>query len=111
MRPMVTLKQLQSLKAVMGELRMDQHCSYSTILTKKMEACTANPTSLSTTLHTVIGGGCIMLWVCLSSARTRLVFGGYKQNRVELSIGNILEENLVQSAFQQTSSPFSRTIT
>jgi hypothetical protein len=34
MRPMVTLKQLQGLKAVIGENWMDQqHCSYATILT------------------------------------------------------------------------------
>uniref|UniRef100_A0AAZ3S6B0 Transposable element Tc1 transposase n=1 Tax=Oncorhynchus tshawytscha TaxID=74940 RepID=A0AAZ3S6B0_ONCTS len=47
------------------------------------------------------GGGCIMLWVCLSSARTREFFR-IKRNRIELSTWKILEENLVQSAFQQT---------
>ena len=42
-----------------------------------------------------------MLWVCLSSARTR-EFLGIKRNIIELRTGKILEENLVQSAFQQT---------
>jgi hypothetical protein len=43
--------------------------------------------------HTIFkyGGGCIMVWVCLSSTRTR-----------ELSTGKVLEENLVQSSFQHT---------
>ena len=43
-----------------------------------------------------------MLWVCLSSARTREFFGGIKIHGIELSTGKILEENLVHSAFQQT---------
>jgi hypothetical protein len=47
------------------------------------------------------GGGCIMLWVCFSSARTR-EFCRIKINRIELSTAKILEENLVSSAFQQT---------
>ena len=38
-----------------------------------------------------------MLWVCLSSARTKEFFG-IKRKVTEL----ILEENLVQSAFHQT---------
>ena len=42
-----------------------------------------------------------MLWVCLSSARTREFFR-IKRNGIELSTGKILDENLVQSAFQQT---------
>jgi hypothetical protein len=42
-----------------------------------------------------------MLWVCLSSARTRELFRGIKKG-LELSTGKILEENLVQSAFRQT---------
>uniref|UniRef100_A0AAZ3R281 Tc1-like transposase DDE domain-containing protein n=1 Tax=Oncorhynchus tshawytscha TaxID=74940 RepID=A0AAZ3R281_ONCTS len=46
-------------------------------------------------------GGCIILWVCLSSARTQEFFRT-KINRVQLSTGKILEENLVQSTFQQT---------
>ena len=40
--------------------------------------------------------------VCLSSARTRDLFIFIKRNRIDLSIGKILEETLVQSAFQQT---------
>ena len=57
-------------------------------------------TSMSTTLHIFKhDGGCIMLWVCLSSARTRELCR-IKINRIELSTGKILEE--VQSAFQQT---------
>jgi hypothetical protein len=47
------------------------------------------------------GDGCIMLWVFMSSAWTR-EFLRIKINRVELSTGKILEENLVQSANQQT---------
>ena len=59
-------------------------------------------TSLSTTLHIFKhGGGCIMFWVCLSLARTR-VFFRIKIIGVKLSTGKILEENLVQFAFQQT---------
>jgi hypothetical protein len=42
-----------------------------------------------------------MLWVFLSSARTREFFR-IKINGIELSTGKILEENLVQSAYQQT---------
>ena len=42
-----------------------------------------------------------MLWVCLSSARTRAFFRIIR-NGTELSTGKILEENLFQSAFQQT---------
>ena len=38
-----------------------------------------------------------MLWVCLSSARTREFFR-IKINGIELGTGKILEENLVQSA-------------
>ena len=40
-----------------------------------------------------------MLWVCLSSARK---FVRIRRNGIKLSTGKILEENLVQSAFQQT---------
>ena len=59
-------------------------------------------TSLSTTLHIFKhGGGSNMLWVCLSSAMTREFFR-IKGNVIELSTGKILEENLVQSAFQHT---------
>ena len=43
-----------------------------------------------------------MLWVCLSSARNAEFFGGIKINGIDLSTSKILEENLVQSAFQQT---------
>ena len=46
------------------------------------------------------GGGCTMLWVCLLSARTREF--RIKRNGIKLSTGKILEENLIQSAFQQT---------
>ena len=42
-----------------------------------------------------------MLWVCLSSARTREFFKMIR-NKIELNTGKILEENLIQSAFQQT---------
>ena len=42
-----------------------------------------------------------MLSVCLSLAKTREFFG-IKINGIELTTGKILEENLVQSAFQQT---------
>ena len=42
-----------------------------------------------------------MLWVCLLLPRTRQFFR-IKRNRMELSTGKILEENLVQCAFQQT---------
>ena len=42
-----------------------------------------------------------MLWACLSLARTREFFR-IKINRIELNAGKILEENLVESAFQQT---------
>jgi hypothetical protein len=38
-------------------------------------------------------GGCIMVWVCLSSARTREIFR-IKINKIEQSEGKILEENL-----------------
>ena len=41
-----------------------------------------------------------MLWVCLSSARTRK--DKIKINGIELSTGKILEESLVQSSFYQT---------
>ena len=52
-------------------------------------------TSLSTTLHIFKhGSGSIILWVCLSLARIG--------NGIELSTGKILEENLLESAFQQT---------
>ena len=42
-----------------------------------------------------------MLWVCLSSARTREFF---RKNiyEIDLSTCKILEEHLVQSAFQET---------
>ena len=43
-----------------------------------------------------------MLCVCLTSANTKEFFGGIKRNGIELSTGTILEENLVQSASQQT---------
>jgi hypothetical protein len=60
-------------------------------------------TSLSTTHHIFKhGGGCIMLWVCLSSTRTKEFFLLPKINGIELGKGKIVEENLVQSAFQQT---------
>jgi hypothetical protein len=49
-----------------------------------------------------MGGGSIMLWVCLSSARTKEFFFRIKRCGIELSTGKILEEKLVQSAFQQT---------
>ena len=59
-------------------------------------------TSLSTTHHIIKrGGGSIMLWICLSSAKTR-EFLRIKRNGMELSTGNILEENMVQFAFQLT---------
>ena len=62
----------------------------------------SNNTSLCTTLHIFkYGGGCIMLWVCLSSARTRQFFM-IERNGIQLCTSKILEENLVQSAFQQT---------
>jgi hypothetical protein len=64
-------------------------------------------TSLSTTPHIFKqGGGCIMLWVCLSLARTWEFWGDKKEVKT-------VEENLVQSAFQQTlgEKPFSWTIT
>jgi hypothetical protein len=41
-----------------------------------------------------------MSWVCLSSAKTRQF--KIKRNGIALRTGKILEENLVQSAFQQT---------
>jgi hypothetical protein len=47
------------------------------------------------------GGDYIMSWACLSLARTREFFR-IKINRIELNAGKILEENLVESAFQQT---------
>ena len=69
-------------------------------------------TSLSTILHIFKqGGGCIMLWVCLSLSWTR--YGGIKINGIELSTGKLLEENLVQTAFYQTlgdKSPFQEDI-
>jgi hypothetical protein len=40
------------------------------------------------------GGVCMMLWVCLSSARTREFFG-IKRNGIELSTGKFLDESLV----------------
>uniref|UniRef100_A0AAZ3RHH6 Uncharacterized protein n=1 Tax=Oncorhynchus tshawytscha TaxID=74940 RepID=A0AAZ3RHH6_ONCTS len=46
------------------------------------------------------GGGCIMVWVCLTSAKTE--FFRIKINGIELSTCEILEENLVQSALHQT---------
>ena len=60
-----------------------------------------NP-SLSTTLHIFNhDGGCITLWVCLSSARTR-EFYRIKINGIKLSTDKILAENLDLFAFQQT---------
>ena len=60
-------------------------------------------TSLSTTLHIFKhGGGCIMLWVCLSSSSNMKLFLFIKRNGIELRTGKTLEESLVQSAFQQT---------
>jgi hypothetical protein len=51
-----------------------------------------------------------MSWVCLQSLRTGEFFR-IKKNRMELSTGKILEENLVQSAFHQTlGDEFSRII-
>ena len=59
-------------------------------------------TLLSTTLHIFNhSGGCIMLWVCLSSLRTGEVFR-IKLNGMERSTSKILEDNLVQSAFHLT---------
>jgi hypothetical protein len=46
-------------------------------------------------------GGCVISWVCLSSARPGKFFM-IERNGIELSTGKILEENLVQSAFHQT---------
>jgi hypothetical protein len=55
---------------------------------------------LSATLHIFKnGGGCFMLCVYLSSAKTTGVFFRIKRNGIELRTGKILEENLVQSAF------------
>jgi hypothetical protein len=42
-----------------------------------------------------------MVWVCLTSANTEEIFR-IEINGVELSTGKILEENLLQSALQQT---------
>jgi hypothetical protein len=42
-----------------------------------------------------------VLWVCILSLRTGEFFRT-RNKRKELSTGKILEENLVQSAFQQT---------
>ena len=42
-----------------------------------------------------------MLWVCLSSAKTREVFR-IKINGIQLITGKILEENQIQSPFHQT---------
>ena len=42
-----------------------------------------------------------MLWICLSSARSREFFM-IKRNRMELNTGKIIEEKLVQSDFYQT---------
>ena len=55
-------------------------------------------------------GGCIMLWVCLTLAKTGEFFR-MTRNRMELSTGKILEENLVQSAFHQTLGDKFKTIT
>jgi hypothetical protein len=52
-------------------------------------------TSLSTTLHIFKhGGGFVILWVCLSSART-MEFFGIKRNRVKLNTGRILAKNWI----------------
>ena len=70
-------------------------------------------TSLSTTLQMFKhGSGCIMLWVCLSSTRTRELFL-IKINGIDLSTGEILEENLVVFFPTDTepNSSSSRTIT
>ena len=62
----------------------------------------SNDTLLSTTLHIFKnGGGCIMLWLCLSSARTKEIFR-IKSNRIELRTSKILKETLVLYPFQQT---------
>jgi hypothetical protein len=70
-------------------------------------------TSLNTPLRIFKHGyGCIMLWVCLSTARTTDFLGWIKINEKELSTNRILEENLVLSAFQKRlGDKFSRTIT
>ena len=47
------------------------------------------------------GGDCIILWVCLSSARN-MEFFRIKRNRIQLNTDNILEENLLQSTLHQT---------
>ena len=106
----MTLKQLQSFMAVIGGIN-------NILITPEYKALCLGQiqhnTSLSTTLHIFNhGGGCILLWVCLSLARIRKFFR-IKINEIELSTVKILEENLVQSAFQhwETNSSFSRTIT
>ena len=65
------------------------------VLNTKCYVWDKSNTSLSTTLHIFKhGGGCIILWVCLSSARTTVgCFVRIKRNGIE--------ENLVESAFQQ----------
>jgi hypothetical protein len=49
-----------------------------------------------------------MLWVCLSSARTRKI-STIKRNSIQLSTGRILGENQGQSPFQ-VQSPFQQTL-
>jgi hypothetical protein len=51
--------------------------------------------------YTLFGGGCIMIWVCLTSAKTGEFFR-IKRNGMELSTGKILEENLLPSALHKT---------
>ena len=87
----MTLKQLEFNCCDMRKLRMDQQLFVLNVWGK------------SKATHHIFkhGGGCIILWVCLSSARTQEFFRT-KINRVQLSTGKILEENLVQSTFQLT---------
>jgi hypothetical protein len=63
-------------------------------------------TSLSTTFNILKhGGGCIMLWVFSGRFCQGIrvsVFFQIQISGTELSTGKILEENLVQAAFQQT---------
>jgi hypothetical protein len=47
------------------------------------------------------GGGCIMIWLCLTLAKTGEFFW-IKINGTERSTGKMLVENLLQSALHQT---------
>jgi hypothetical protein len=56
------------------------------------------------------GGGCIMVLVCMTSAKTGEFFR-IKRNRIELNTSKILQENLLYTRHWEWNSPFRRAIT